>query len=118
MSLTIFHKGLILTAIPLVYQLVFTVVLLEMQREDMQTVPEAASHQRWLLLGGSLAAFLLTALMALIFSRGIAQRLDALNHNVQRLAAEQEPAPIIRGTDEIATLDGAFRAMAVDLLRT
>src|SRR5262249_6170581 len=78
----------------------------------------AQTRQLWLLLGGSVAAFVITVVLALIFSRGIVRRLNILNQNVERLAQGVEPAPIIAGSDEISTLDGAFRGMAIDLLRT
>ncbi len=50
-----------------------------------------------------------------VFNSGLASRLKTLNDNVLRLASNQPLREPLRGNDELAALDGAFRAMTAAL---
>lgn len=59
MNLTIFQKGMILTAIPLVCQLTFVVVFVMVVQED--------SLALWIFLAGTSTIFLVALLVSLTF---------------------------------------------------
>ena len=97
MNLTIFQKGVILTAIPLVSQLIFTLMVAYSNQqmtsflaEEERPQPERVARlealqgaQLALLFAGSFAACVVTVMLALMFSRGIGGRLQSLSQNVQ-----------------------------------
>src|SRR5260370_13077451 len=92
----------------------------EEERRDGERPAGLARIERYsfpALLGGGLAAFGLTALLAVIFRRAILRRFDMLVENTHRLAEGRELSPPIMGIDEIADLDSAFRSMADRLRR-
>ena len=60
---------------------------------------------------------LLGALASLLFTSGIARRLEALAGNVRLFAAGQPLRPMGRGPDEIADLDRALHRLSEDLDR-
>ena len=55
---------------------------------------------------------LLAVLLAVVFTRGISRRLAVLLANIQLLVQGCELTPPVGGSDEIATVDQAFREMA------
>ena len=69
----------------------------------------------WVLIGGALASFAGTVGLAYLFSRGIGRRLAVLVENTRRLSAGAELAPELRGRDEIAQVDRAFRQTAAEV---
>jgi PAS domain S-box-containing protein len=58
---------------------------------------------------------LLVCSMALLFSKGITQRLSTLVENSNRLAVNRQLLPPLEGKDEIATVDHVFHDMAETL---
>ncbi|HEV3257297.1 MAG TPA: CHASE3 domain-containing protein [Gemmataceae bacterium] len=76
------------------------------------------SRFSWLLAIGTALSFSCALCLALVFTRGISGRLATLTANARRLAQGQALAPAIRGSDEIARLDGVFRDMAKELRRS
>jgi PAS domain S-box-containing protein len=61
---------------------------------------------------------LATLCMAYLFSRRVSTRLATVADNTERLAQNQELNPPLGGSDEVARLDQAFRAMADKLARS
>lgn len=82
------------------------------RREAAQAIERRIA---WLLAGGSLAAVLLTAFLGVVFSRDIASRLSLVARNAGLLAAGLPLLPPVRGNDEIARVDRAFRNMSAAL---
>jgi len=107
-KLSIFKKGMILISVPLLVQMFFFGLLLDDQHRTANG----------LLLVGTGVAFLLTVCMAFLFSRSISSRLATVAGNAERLALNQELNPAVTGSDEVARLDQAFRAMAGKLTRS
>jgi len=66
----------------------------------------------WLFTIGIVLAFLAALLMTWLLTGTIASRLDLLTENTLRYAENRELSPPIRGKDEVARLDRAFRRMA------
>src|SRR5262249_10632453 len=95
-NLTIVHRGLVLLALLLAFQLVFFWLLAGLE--------DARPPWRWPLLAGSAAAVLGTAFLALLFYRGVGGRLAVLTQNLQRLARGEALAPPVAGNDEVARL--------------
>jgi len=62
--------------------------------------------------GAVIVSILISILMVIIFNRGIANRLKLISKNAMDLAADKPIAPALKGTDEIAQLDGIFHEMA------
>jgi len=69
-----------------------------------------------LLLGVAGAGIVLTLVIALRYGLGMARRLRLLTENAHRIGNGERPLPI-PGNDEIARLDGEYRAMAERLRR-
>lgn len=69
-------------------------------------------NQRVVLLGALLFNVALTVVLALFFARSITGRLGVLTENTRRLALEQELAPQLTGSDEIADLDRVFHIVS------
>jgi signal transduction histidine kinase len=82
-----------------------------------QSLAALLPRQKGLLIGGSVIAFVVTVVLATVFSRGISSRLGVVTENVERLARSQPLQPPLPGSDEISSLDRAFRGMADDLAR-
>lgn len=88
--------------------------------EQLDAAREAALRRTsgwlgWALAGGGALAVLSTVVLALIFSRGVVRRLASLGDNAKRLAEGQAMTEPLRGRDEIAQVDAAFRALAASL---
>jgi signal transduction histidine kinase/ActR/RegA family two-component response regulator len=86
-----------------------------LDRERAAALERAQHRQQTLLWAGSGISCFLTLVLAVVFSRSLSGRLAVLADNVQRLAQGKELAPPVRGTDEVACLDQAFRRMAQDV---
>ena len=99
---TIFRKGLVLIAAPVLFQVIFLGILLWIEREN-------ATAERWALLGAAVAAAVTACLLAWAFARGISSRLEIVTANARRLAGrltgDEELTPLQGGEDEIAELD-------------
>lgn len=70
---------------------------------------------RGILLGGAMLAVATTLVLAFLFTRGISGisgRLAVLVDNARRLTQGRELAAPVRGSDEVAAVDQAFRDMA------
>jgi signal transduction histidine kinase len=76
---------------------------------------EQAVRQDWVLYGGGALAVVSTALLGVVFARGIAGRLTVLAENAGRFAEGEELLAPLHGSDELARLDRAFRTMAAAL---
>ena len=96
----------------------FRATELRSERERRQLVESSRTSFRWVLVIGTGASLLLALAMAFAFTRGISQRLDTVTVNIQSLAQGTELAPPIGGSDEIATVDQAFRQMALSLAQS
>jgi len=70
--------------------------------------------QQLLLIGGAINV-LLALCLAVFLTRSITGRLKILSDNAYRLASHRELNPVLKGSDEIATLDQAFHKMATEL---
>ena len=68
-----------------------------------------------LLIGGAIAACLLTLALMTLFSRTMGRRLSMLSQEAERFAASGEVGPSLGGSDEVAAVDEAFHAMAAVL---
>ena len=73
---------------------------------------------KWVIVIGTGASALLAVLLAVVFTRGISRRLAVLLSNIQRLVQGRELTPPVGGSDEIATMDQAFREMAQTLAQS
>ena len=73
---------------------------------------------KWVIVVGTGVSMLLAVLLAVVFTRGISRRLAVLLANIQRLVQGRELTPPVGGSDEIATVDQAFREMAQTLAQS
>jgi signal transduction histidine kinase len=77
---------------------------------------ENLDRQAWIqnavLVVGAALAILSTALLSVLFARGIGRRLAVLTENTRRTAEGEELLPPLEGDDELSDLDRAFRTMA------
>jgi PAS domain S-box-containing protein len=89
-----------------------------LEEEREQALEESRKRLGGVLVVGTGVAFLVTVCMAFLFSRGISSRLATVAGNAERLALNQELNPPLTGSDEVARLDQAFRAMAAKLARS
>ncbi|OWK35485.1 CHASE3 domain-containing protein [Fimbriiglobus ruber] len=89
-----------------------------LDRERRAVTVQSRNRLNTLFAGGGVAAVACTLVLAYAFRRGIASRFATLEANTRRLAAGEALPPPLVGTDEIAGLDRAFRAMAAELTRT
>ena len=103
-NFTLFHKGLVIVSIPLLFALTFIGLVSSMHDE-----PREAQQLAW---WGLAATQLLTVLLVLLFRRGVSARLATVVANSERLARGEILAPPLPGRDEIAELDRAFHDMA------
>ena len=91
--------------------------LLEAQNaRDSEQTHRVDRLEQWingLLVGGTIATFVLTGAMLFFFWRVIGQRFATLTTNTKRFAANEPLLPPLDGTDEMAQLDKVFRAMTV-----
>ncbi|HEY9715064.1 MAG TPA: PAS domain S-box protein, partial [Chroococcales cyanobacterium] len=76
---------------------------------------QARENQRRLLYGFVSLNILVNFLIGAIFLRYVTSRISRVVVNTERLAMNQELIPPLPGTDEIATLDKVFHAMADEL---
>jgi signal transduction histidine kinase len=95
-----------------------TAFLNEEQRLD--AIRQQAMDRSWrrfdaTLAIGTVLAIASTATLAVLFGKGIAERLAVLTENTRRLAVGRELMPWRPGNDEIARLDDVFREMAATL---
>lgn len=86
-----------------------------LERERFAALERARARLDVVFVAGGIAAVASTLLLAFAFRRGIARRFTTLEVNARRLAADESLPPPLDGTDEIAALDRAFRAMAAAL---
>ncbi len=82
----------------------------------MSTMRRSNSWHFWILICGGGAILALTLLLALVFFQGVVRRLEVLTENSRRLAEGSPLNRPLRGGDELAVLDRAFREMASTLL--
>jgi two-component system CheB/CheR fusion protein len=83
-----------------------------LDKERTLALEQSRNRQQVFLWVGASAAFLITLGLAVVFSKSISGRLSRLADNVRRLAQGEELAPALKGYDEVAQLDRAFRSMA------
>lgn len=74
---------------------------------------EKRSQLQQLLLAGSAANLLITAVLIILFNRSTTSRLAQLMDNAMRLGRSLPLNPPLRGSDEIAQLDEVFTRMAI-----
>ncbi len=90
--------------------------LMKEQEKVIAESPAAQARSRQdvqKLLGAGLACNILLAIVvALVFVKGITDRLDMLVDNANRLARGQDLNAVMAGADEIASLDRVFHEMA------
>jgi len=86
-----------------------------LDREQTAALEQTRLRQQWLLQSGLACSLIITVLLLFIFTRGLSGRLAALTDNVRRLAAGKELGTPLRGSDEVAQLDQAFRHMAQEI---
>jgi signal transduction histidine kinase/CHASE3 domain sensor protein len=72
---------------------------------------KARSDSYSLAMIGAALAVASAILLVVAFSRGVSGRLGVLTENAERFAEGKELLPLSKGSDEIAQLDFAFRAM-------
>jgi signal transduction histidine kinase/ActR/RegA family two-component response regulator len=89
-----------------------------LDKERTATLERSRQRQQWLLVTGSIAAFLITLGLAFIFSRSIGGRLTTLAENAQRLVRGEQLHPPLEGKDEVAQLDLAVRGMAQEIAQS
>jgi len=87
---------------------------------SVSTMHETALQNAWyefdvLLIGGAIAACLLTLALMTLFSRTMGHRLSLLGQKAERFAASGEVGSSLGGSDEVAAVDEAFHAMAAVL---
>ncbi|MGH7174390.1 MAG: sensor histidine kinase [Gemmataceae bacterium] len=85
--------------------------------ERRARLESAGREQAWTLVGGAMLAVLSTAVLAYLFSRGIASRLAVLIDNTRRLAAGEALAAPLAGRDDLSRLDRVFHEMAYTLIQ-
>ena len=86
-----------------------------LDREHTVELDRSRSRQEWMLWIGAGLTFLSTLALAFIFGRSISGRLATLTSNAELLVAGKQLAPPVRGSDEVAQLDRAFRQMAREI---
>jgi signal transduction histidine kinase len=93
--------------------------LLVTERRVAVESPQAQARNRqnieYALFGGIAFNILLAGAMAIFFSRDIAERLKVIVINTRKLERREQLNPPIKGTDEIAYLDGALHETATKL---
>jgi PAS domain S-box-containing protein len=93
--------------------------IVETEQEQLNKTILSSSKMRELAVNWLYAAavfnILLVFSMAMLFSKGITQRLSTLVENSNRLAGRRELLPLLKGKDEIATVDHVFHDMAETL---
>ncbi len=102
-NLTLFHKGLVLVFIPLLFELIFIGLVLNVPSDQRDT------RLAW---WGLASTLVLTVVLVVLFRRGISMRLATVVTNAERLARGEALAAPLPGRDEIAELDRAFHDMA------
>jgi signal transduction histidine kinase len=85
---------------------------MRLDQQRMQAVSVASERQNWLIGGGAALSLVLAVIVAVLFAREVGGRLQQLADNVRRLGEKKELTQPLAGSDEIARLDGVFRAMA------
>jgi signal transduction histidine kinase/ActR/RegA family two-component response regulator len=86
-----------------------------LDREQMAALELSRLRQKWLLWAGLIGSVFISPVLLLVFSRNISGRLAVLTDNAERLAEGEPLAPPVRGSDEVAQLDRAFRRMADEI---
>lgn len=84
-------------------------------REQTTALEQSRVRQQLLLQAGLLGSLVVTVLLLFVFGRSVSGRLAVLTENVHRLTVGKELAPPVRGSDEVAELDQAFRHMAQEI---
>ena len=88
-----------------------------LDRERLTTLERSRVRLNRLFVFGGLAVVISTFALGFAFHRGIARRFAELEANAHRLATGDKLPPPLKGNDEIAVLDRAFRDMAEALTR-
>jgi len=90
---------------------------IETARTDKSTTESKTFREKMdrVLFVSMIANVLLALALAMFFGRSITNRLSVLRDNTARFAQGKPLSDPIRGGDEIAQLDKAFRAMALEL---
>ncbi len=78
----------------------------------LKTVRE---QQQTALVGAFVVNIVLAAAFAMMFNRNIASRISIVSDNILRLSAGRKLHETLGGTDEVSTMDKAFRDMANSL---
>jgi signal transduction histidine kinase len=90
----------------------------DLDKERTQALERSRQWQQWMLIFGAGVTLLITLGLAFVFSRSISGRLTTLADNAQRLVRDEELAPPLKGSDEVARLDRSFRGMAQEIAQT
>lgn len=88
-----------------------------LDRRRMESLRSTSRRLVWTLIVGGAAIVGSTLILALVFLRGVIQRLDVLRDNARRFAEGKPLNPPVSGRDEIHEVDRAFRDMAENLDR-
>jgi PAS domain S-box-containing protein len=80
--------------------------------ERQSRIEQSWQKLNWLLSAGTMAAIMLTAMLVLLFSQSISNRLNILSENAHSLANGETLSAPLAGTDELADLDRVFHKMA------
>ena len=84
--------------------------------ERMNRMRRSNSWHFWILICGGGAILAMTVFLALVFFQRVVKRVELLTDNSRRLAEGSPLNRPLRGGDELAVLDRAFREMASSLL--
>ncbi len=87
----------------------------EIQRVKSLEQAKTRKNIMYLIIAGVGLNIAIAISLAAYFNRGTASRMKLLIENIKRLSANQPLKESIKGTDEIAQLDEAFRKMASSL---
>jgi signal transduction histidine kinase len=87
----------------------------DLDRLRTEKLARSGGRQRSVLVGGGIALVAADLLLAYLFLHGVIKGLTVLRENTRRFAQGMELCEPLKGTDEIAGLDRAFRDMAARL---
>jgi signal transduction histidine kinase len=86
-----------------------------LDRDREEALRRSGSQQLWTLIGGGVTIVVSTLILALLFLKGIVQRLAILRDNARRLSEGKALKASLAGRDEITEVDRAFHDMADQL---
>jgi len=90
----------------------FTAAEEKLDSERLDGLRRSANVQNWLLVGGLVVNVGIGALAAMMFSRGIAGRIEIVTANTRRIADGEALPSLVSGSDEIRELDEQFHLLA------